>query len=235
MLLLCCQPEQAVEQAINLPVIWDAMMLMWHHCNAEPFTLGQGCNLCPLLYFPWVYIPVRNIQELMHLKMNEFWIKIYHDDILIHFWKWNCHNNSSYIKTAIVLDLFIAGTNYNYTLRNEVVGGYIGFTPSVRTSVCFQLMTSCCMNFVIIIQWINFTIWKKENKNCHHYNTKSSLYNIISRHYKKSLLRSQIYHGYEELPYMKKTRKKKQVCGAACFMAAEIKFSKVVRPSVCPA
>ena len=26
-----------------------------------------------------------------------------------------------------------------------------------------------------------------------------SVYNIISRHYKKSLIRSQIYHGYEEL------------------------------------
>ena len=70
---------------------------------------------------------------------------------------------------------------------------------------------------------------------------------IISRHYKKSLLRSQIYHGYEELstdtnypiwrrqklPYMKKTRKKKQVCGAACFMAAEIKFSEDVRKHPC--
>ena len=33
---------------------------------------------------------------------------------------------------------------------------------------------------------------------------------------------------------MKITRKKKQVCGAACFMAAEIKFSKDVRPSVRP-
>ena len=53
-------------------------------------------------------------------------------------------------------------------------------------------MTSCCMNFAIRIQWIYFTIWKKEEKNCHHYNT-------ISRHYKKSLLKSQIYHGYEEL------------------------------------
>ena len=31
------------------------------------------------------------------------------------------------------------------------------------------------------------------------YNTMLSLYNIISRHYTKSLLRSQIYHGYEEL------------------------------------
>ena len=87
---------------------------------------------------------------------------------------------------------------------------------------------------------------KKEKKNCHLYNTMLSLF--ISRHYKKSLLRSQIYHGYEELstdinypiwrrqklPYMKKTRKKKQVCGAACFMAAEIKFSEDVRPERFP-
>ena len=36
-----------------------------------------------------------------------------------------------------------------------------------------------------------------------------------------------------KLPYMKKTRKKKQVCGAACFIAAEIKFSKDVRLSNC--
>ena len=37
-----------------------------------------------------------------------------------------------------------------------------------------------------------------------------------------------------QLPYMKKTRKKKQVCGAACFMAAEIKLSKDVRLCVTP-
>ena len=42
-----------------------------------------------------------------------------------------------------------------------------------------------------------------------------------------------IIYGHK-LPYMKKTRKKKQVCGAACFMAAEIKFSKDVRLSVRP-
>ena len=41
-----------------------------------------------------------------------------------------------------------------------------------------------------------------------------------------------IIYGHR-LPYMKKTRKKKQVCGAACFLAAEIKFSKDVRLSVC--
>ena len=117
---------------------------------------------------------------------------------------------------------------------------------SVRLSVCLQLMTSCCIKFAIISNGFTSPFGKKEKKNCHLYNTILSLY--ISRHYKKSLLRSQIYHGYEELstdtnypiwrrqklPYMKKTRKKKQVCGAACFMAAEIKFSEDVRPSVTP-
>ena len=106
------------------------------------------------------------------------------------------------------------------------------------------LLYKFCYN----IQWIYFTIWEKgkEELSPLQYHFKSL--HIISRHYKKSLLRSQIYHGYEELstdtnypiwrrqklPYMKKTRKKKQVCGAACFMAAEIKFSEDVRLSVCP-
>ena len=84
--------------------------------------------------------------------------------------------------------------------------------------------------FSFILLWISFTL---------------SLH-IISRHYKKSLLRSQIYHGYEELstdtnypiwrrqklPYMKKTRKKKQVCGAACFIW-DPSVRPSVRPSVC--
>ena len=103
-------------------------------------------------------------------------------------------------------------------------------------------MTSCCIKFAIISN-VYFTIWEKgkEELSPLQYHFKSL--HIISRHYKKSLLRSQIYHGYEELstdtnypiwrrqklPYMKKTRKKKQVCGAACFMAAEIKFSEEVR------
>ena len=103
------------------------------------------------------------------------------------------------------------------------------------------LLYKICYN----IQWIYFSIWEKgkEELSPLQYHFKSL--HIISRHYKKSLLRSQIYHGYEELstdtnypiwrrqklPYMKKTRKKKQVCGAACFMAAEIKFSEDVRLS----
>ena len=30
---LCCYPEQAVEQAIELPMVRDALPLMWYHCN----------------------------------------------------------------------------------------------------------------------------------------------------------------------------------------------------------
>ena len=98
-------------------------------------------------------------------------------------------------------------------------------------------MTSCCMNFAIIIQWIYFTIWKKIKINHHHYNTILSLYNIKTlqeKFAKKSNISWiwKIIYGHK-LPHMKKTRKKKQVCGAGCFMAAEIKFSKDVRPSVC--
>ena len=96
-----------------------------------------------------------------------------------------------------------------------------------------QLMTSCCMNFAIIIQWIYFTIWEKIKKNRHHYNTILSFYNIKTlqeEFAKKSNIPWiwRIIYGHK-LPYMKKTRKQKQVCGAACFMAAEIKFSKDVR------
>ena len=31
--LLWCQPEQAVKQVVELVVIRDGMVLMWHHCN----------------------------------------------------------------------------------------------------------------------------------------------------------------------------------------------------------
>ena len=31
--VFCSKHEQTVEQATGLPVIWDAMMFIWHHCN----------------------------------------------------------------------------------------------------------------------------------------------------------------------------------------------------------
>ena len=69
---------------------------------------------------------------------------------------------------------------------------------------------------------------------------------IISRHYKKSLLRSQIYHGYEELstdilPYMKKTKitlyeeDKKEEASMRCSLLHG-SWDQILRrrPSVCP-
>ena len=127
----------------------------------------------------------------------------------------------------------------------KVERGYTGFTlMSVRPSVCPSVRLSVRpYKFCYNIQWIYFTIWEKGKEELWPLQYHFKSLHIISRHYKKSLLRSQIYHGYEELstdinypiwrrqklPYMKKTRKKKQVCGAACFMAAEIKFSEDVR------
>ena len=32
---LWCQPKQMTKQTVELPLIWDAMMLVWHHCNLE--------------------------------------------------------------------------------------------------------------------------------------------------------------------------------------------------------
>ena len=60
---------------------------------------------------------------------------------------------------------------------------------------------------------------------------------IISRHYKKSLLRSQYtmdMKNYLRTQITLYEEDKKEVYGAACFMAAEIKFSKDVRLSVTP-
>ena len=154
---------------------------------------------------------------------------------------------------------------YNWMKWLRLLGGwhFIAATAIKPPKAACQFAADDILlyKFAIISNGFTSPFGKKEKKNCHLYNTiwekgKEELsplqyhfksLHIISRHYKKSLLRSQIYHGYEELstdtnypiwrrqklPYMKKTRKKKQVCGAACFMAAEIKFSEDVRLSVC--
>ena len=92
------------------------------------------------------------------------------------------------------------------------------------------------MNFAIIIQWIYFTIWKKIKKNHHHCNTILSLYNIISRHYKKSLLRSHIYNGYEELStdtnYPKRRRQERRSKYAVQF-ASWLLRSNSPKMSIC--
>ena len=31
--LICCYPEQAVEPTVNVLVIWNALLLLWCHCN----------------------------------------------------------------------------------------------------------------------------------------------------------------------------------------------------------
>ena len=85
---------------------------------------------------------------------------------------------------------------------------------------------------------------EKNKKNHHHYNTILSLYNIISRLYKKSLLRSQIYHGYEELStdtnypiWRRRERRSKYAVQLASWQlrsnSSKMSVHPSVRPSVC--
>ena len=38
---LCSKPKQGVEWIVAMPVIWDNLMFMWHHCNVQPDTLNK--------------------------------------------------------------------------------------------------------------------------------------------------------------------------------------------------
>ena len=158
-------------------------------------------------------------------------------------------SKGKHCRRSLVTFYYTSKHMYNWMKWLRLLGGwhFIAATAIKPPKAACQfaaddiLLYKICYN----IQWIYFTIWEKgkEELSPLQYHFKSL--HIISRHYKKSLLRSPIYHGYEELstdtnypiwrrqklPYMKKTRKKKQVCGAACFMAAEIKFSEDVRPA----
>ena len=39
--LCSSKPKQGVEWIVAMPVIWDNMMFMWHHCNVQPDTLNK--------------------------------------------------------------------------------------------------------------------------------------------------------------------------------------------------
>ena len=78
----------------------------------------------------------------------------------------------------------------------KLKGGYTGITLSVCQFAADDILL---YEFCYYIQWIYFTIWKKEKKKLSPLQYHFKSLHIISRHYKKSLLRSQIYHGYEEL------------------------------------
>ena len=41
--LLCCRPEQAVKETVELPMIWDAVTLMWHRDESAPINWTLIC------------------------------------------------------------------------------------------------------------------------------------------------------------------------------------------------
>ena len=120
----------------------------------------------------------------------------------------------------------------------KVEWGYTGFTRclSVYLSVCqfaaddILLYEFCHYHPMDLLHHLKK---RKEELSPLQYHIKSLQYHIKTLQEKFAKKPNipwiwRINYGHK-LPYMKKTRKKKQVCGAACFMAAEIKFSKDVR------
>ena len=92
---------------------------------------------------------------------------------------------------------------YNWMKWLRLLGGwhFIAATAIKPPKAACQFAADDILlyEFCYYIQWIYFTIWKKGKEELLplQYHIKSL--HIISRHYKKSLLRSPIYLGYEEL------------------------------------
>ena len=147
---------------------------------------------------------------------------------------------------------------YLYPTHNEVVGGYIGFTLSVRlwllggwhfiAATAIKPPKTACQfaaDDILLYEFCYYNpmdFYSPFGKRKRRIVTITIPY-ITSLQYHIKTLQEKfakksnipwiwriIYR--HKLPYMKKRRKKKQVCSAACFMAAEIKFSKDVCPSV---
>ena len=136
---------------------------------------------------------------------------------------------------------------YNWMKWLRLLGGwhFIAATAIKPPKAACQFAADDILlyKFCYNIQWIYFTIWEKgkEELSPLQYHFKSfHIKTLQEESAKKSNIPWiwRIIYGHKlpymkktKLPYMKKTRKKKQVCGAACFMAAEIKFSEDVRPA----
>ena len=119
------------------------------------------------------------------------------------FWNFLIITYHSYWESYDVSTYYTSKQMYNWMKWLHLLGGwhFIAATAINPPKAACQFAADDILlyEFCYYNPMDYFTIWKKEKKNCHHYNTILSLYNIISRHYKKSLLRSQICHGYEEL------------------------------------
>ena len=84
-----CTTEQTVEQTVEIPVIWDNIMLMWHHYNEKQMAkmIGMIGYPCPGIFCKFLSHLFRNqggsgVTEdvLIHICVNEssLWEKSYH-------------------------------------------------------------------------------------------------------------------------------------------------------------
>ena len=114
------------------------------------------------------------------------------------------------------------------------------FKPQ-KQRVSLQLIASYCMNFDIVIQWIFTSPIRKEKEELSLSQISyQDLTNIMLRHYKKRLSRSQIYRGYEDLStdmnypiWRRQERTRKYVLQLASSPLRSNSLKMPVHPSIC--
>ena len=64
--------EQTVEYTVKLPVIWDVMTSMWHHCYGYICYQLDPCRLCVSSVFLTCIISISDPEmKIMHVRVTE--------------------------------------------------------------------------------------------------------------------------------------------------------------------
>ena len=71
---LCSQPEQVVEQTVELTVIWDPMTLMWRQCSSlSQWHVYKGCNsVCVPCYESLCFVENENPNVSLDTPTQKF-------------------------------------------------------------------------------------------------------------------------------------------------------------------
>ena len=130
---MCCGHEQAVEQIVELAVIWDTVALMWCHCN----TICHSC--CDWTLLIWIK---RNIcHRQCHLRCHCITLQ----------WRHNGHDGVSNHQPHDCLLNRLFGRRSKRTLKLRVTGfckgnftvdRWIPGTKCQWRGKCFPLMPS---------------------------------------------------------------------------------------------
>ena len=74
---LWCTHEKMVEQAVGSPVIWDAVTIMWRHCNHQASALSEQrplASLCKATGKIWPPIQSCNQMCRLYIRYLSLWV-----------------------------------------------------------------------------------------------------------------------------------------------------------------